>query len=209
MPIYNGIEFIDESVMSIINQTYKEWELIIGVNGHQSESPVYNIAKKYKSQATILDLHHIKGKSAALNEMLKYCKYDWVSLLDVDDKWLPKKLESQLEFMTTYDVIGTNCKYFGRLNNYPVIPVGDIGNHNFINGNPVINSSCLLRKELCYWDGEHDGVEDYDLWLKLWRQEKRFYNVPTVQVLHRIHESSAFNAKGNHNKVGDLLRKYV
>ena len=34
MPIYNGIEFIEESVKSIIKQTYTEWELIIGINGH-------------------------------------------------------------------------------------------------------------------------------------------------------------------------------
>ena len=150
----------------------------------------------------------MKGKSAALNEMLKYCKYECVSLLDVDDKWLPKKLESQIEFMSTYDVIGTNCKYFGKLNINPAIPLGDIGNHNFLRSNPVINSSCLLRKELCYWDGSLN-LEDYDLWLKLWRQGKRFYNVSTFQVLHRIHDDSAFNAKGNHNQVGALLKKYM
>jgi len=40
MPIYNGIEFIEESVSSILNQTYDQWELIIGVNGHPENSPV-------------------------------------------------------------------------------------------------------------------------------------------------------------------------
>ena len=34
IPIYNGIEFIDESVSSVLNQVYKDWEIIIGVNGH-------------------------------------------------------------------------------------------------------------------------------------------------------------------------------
>ena len=41
----------------------------------------------------------IKGKSEALNEMLKYTKYNWIALLDVDDKWLPQKLESQITYM--------------------------------------------------------------------------------------------------------------
>ena len=47
MPIYNGIQFIEESVSSIKCQTYKDWELIIGINGHEKNSDVYNIAKKY------------------------------------------------------------------------------------------------------------------------------------------------------------------
>ena len=34
MPVYNGIEYIDESVKSVISQTFKDWELLIGVNGH-------------------------------------------------------------------------------------------------------------------------------------------------------------------------------
>ncbi len=34
IPIYNGIEFIDESIHSVINQTFNNWELLIGVNGH-------------------------------------------------------------------------------------------------------------------------------------------------------------------------------
>ena len=45
MPIYNGIEFIDESVSSIMQQTYTEWELIIGVNGHPPNSEVFQKAK--------------------------------------------------------------------------------------------------------------------------------------------------------------------
>ena len=41
LPIYNGIEFIDESVQSVINQTYTEWELLIGINGHFKNSELY------------------------------------------------------------------------------------------------------------------------------------------------------------------------
>ena len=41
MPIYNGIEFINESVSSIILQTFGEWELIIGINGHPENSEVF------------------------------------------------------------------------------------------------------------------------------------------------------------------------
>jgi len=209
MPIYNGIEFIEESVSSIMQQTYEDWELIIGVNGHPPNSEVFQKAVKYANEKIhVYDLHELKGKSNSLNKMLEFCKYNWVSLLDVDDKWLPEKLERQVPFMMTYDVVGTNCQYFGDLNCCPQIPLGNISELNFKQVNPVINSSCLIKKDLCYWDANHDGVEDYDLWLKLWSQKKTFYNVYDILVLHRIHKSSAFNAQGNNNKVGDVLKKY-
>jgi len=209
MPIYNGIEFIEESVSSITQQTYTEWELIIGINGHPPNSEVFQKAVKYANEKIhVYDLHELKGKSNSLNKMLEFCKYNWVSLLDVDDKWLPEKLERQVPFMMTYDVVGTNCQYFGDLNCCPQIPLGNISELNFKQVNPVINSSCLIKKDLCYWDANHDGVEDYDLWLKLWSQKKTFYNVYDILVLHRIHKSSAFNAQGNNNKVGDVLKKY-
>ena len=51
IPIYNGIEFIDESVMSVINQTYTKWELLIGVNGHPESSSVFLAAKKYQDKS--------------------------------------------------------------------------------------------------------------------------------------------------------------
>jgi len=210
LPIYNGIEFINESVSTVIYQTYKDWELIIGINGHPEDSELYKESKIWEERdhrIKVLDLYEIKGKSNALNKMIKHCQYDWISLIDVDDKWLPKKLESQISYMDNYDIIGTYCKYFGDRNDQPSIPGGDLKNHNFTNVNPIINSSCLIRKPLAIW--EENGIEDYDLWLKLWKQGKRFYNVESIQVMHRIHQDSAFNAKGNHLKVDNLLKKYI
>ena len=209
MPIYNGIEFIDESVKSIMNQTWKKWELIIGINGHDLMSDVYLKAKKYENdQIHVVELHPIKGKSNALNEMLKLAKYDWIALLDVDDTWHKDKLLYQLPFCQAYDVIGTRARYFGEKSGCPPIPYNDLTNYNFLRGNPIINSSCLVKKELCYWDSNHDGIEDYDMWLRLWQQKCRFYNVKSIEVLHRIHGESAFNAKGNNQMVSALREKY-
>ena len=71
MPLYNGIEFIDESVTSIKKQTFKEWELIIGINGHPPNSDVYKKAKEHENdKIKVIDLFEIKGKSNALNSML-------------------------------------------------------------------------------------------------------------------------------------------
>jgi teichuronic acid biosynthesis glycosyltransferase TuaG len=210
MPIYNGIEFIDESISTILYQNYPHWELIIGVNGHPPNSEVFNIAKSYElinSKIKVYDLHNISGKSNSLNEMVKMCNYDWISLLDVDDKWLPNKLSSQIPYMDKFDVIGTQCKYFGNMNVSPNLPIGNISSFDFFKFNPIINSSCLIKKEHAHW--EEPILEDYDLWLKLRKQGKLFYNVSDIQVMHRIHNDSSFNAKGNHLKVNYIKSKYA
>ena len=110
--------------------------------------------------------------------MLDYAKYDWIALLDVDDKWKSDKLQKQVKYMDDYDVIGTKCKYFGNKR--------------------IINSSCLIRKELCSWDST-SPAEDYDLWLKLKKQNCRFFNHPDILVLHRIHGKSYFNSTQKNN----------
>jgi teichuronic acid biosynthesis glycosyltransferase TuaG len=207
IPIYNGIDFICESVSSVLRQTYGEWELIIGINGHPKDSSVYKIAKEYEkitNKIRVLDLYEIKGKSNALNEMIKYCSYDYVSILDVDDIWHEQKLEIQSQLLNKFDVIGSNCVWFGdRPGIVPHIPVGDISNYDFSIVNPMINSSSVIRKELCNWN--ENGIEDYDLWLKLRNQNKKFFNFKEILVKHRIHNASAFNSKGNNDKVDNLL----
>jgi len=212
MPIYNGIEFIDESVESIISQTYKQWELIIGINGHPENSDTYKIAKNLENidnRIKVYDLFMIKGKSTALNKMLEYCSYNYIALLDVDDIWEINKLEIETTLLGKYDILGTKCVYFGDDNKagiVPPIPIGDITEYNIVKGNPIINSSCLIKKELCYWNKDFDGVEDYDLWIRLWKSNKTFYNFNDILVKHRIHKSSAFNAQGNDLKVHELLK---
>ncbi len=198
MPIYNGIEFINESVSSILNQTYQNWELIIGVNGHQQNSIVFKIAKQYENnKIKVYDLYTIKNKSTALNKMIEYCNYDYVALLDVDDIWLPEKLLIQYKLLNKYDVIGTQCVYFDEKGGNPNIPFGDISNFNFYSMNPIINSSVLIKKNLCYWNNLF--IEDYDLWIRLWKQKNTFFNFSDILVKHRIHSNSAFNSKGNLN----------
>lgn len=194
MPIYNGIEYINESVTSILKQTYTKWELIIAINGHPLNSSVYTIAKKYESDKIRVVQFTEKGKSNTLNTMLKYCKYDHVALLDVDDIWHPYKLAYQFPFIDEYDVVGSQCLYFGELSGSPKIPYYDISKFD-MKFNPMINSSVIIKKNLCHWHSDEDGIEDYGLWMRLRKQNKTFYNCPDALVKHRIHKSSAFNSK--------------
>lgn len=213
MPIYNGIKFINESVPSILEQTYDKWELLIGVNGHPENSEVYKIAKAFEERSDkirVFDFYNIKGKANTLNEMIKYCNYDYIALLDVDDIWYPQKLEIQSIWLNAYDVIGTNCIWFGdRAGVVPPIPQNDFSNFDFAKVNPIINSSVVVRKELCWWNPKIDGVEDYDLWIRIRKQNKRFYNCPQITVKHRVHNLSAFNSGGKNNmQVPNLLKSH-
>lgn len=210
IPIYNGIEFISQCISGIESQTYTHWEVIIGVNGHEKNSKVFNKASEFANdKIKVFDLYEIKGKAKALNEMVKHAKYNWIALLDVDDVWLANKLQIQLNYMANYDVIGTRCIYFGDINNIvPRIPIGDITSFDFLSVNPVINSTVILKKELCNWR-EYTMLEDYELWLRLWRMGKKFYNDAGVHMLHRIHKESAFNSKGNHTHVKELIEEYT
>lgn len=214
IPIYNGIEFIEESVGSVINQSYTDWELLLGVNGHPQDSEIFKIAKSYESRCEpgkirAYDFYTLKGKSNTINEMIKHCKYDYVAMLDVDDIWHLDKLKIQSEFLGPYDVIGSRCIYFGEKNGIvPQIPLEDISKFDFKLVNPMINSSSITRKSLCFWDNTLDGVEDYDLWISLRRKNKKFYNCKQILVKHRIHNTSSFNAKGNHLLVNKLMQKH-
>lgn len=200
MPIYNGIEFIDESVSSILNQTFSEWELLIGINGHPPNSDIYLKAKSFESKKIRvfdLDVNLIKGKSETLNELLKYCSFNYVALLDVDDIWHPSKLELQVVILhlNKYDVIGTNGIYFGNLSGKINIPSDDLHSFDFKSLNPILNSSIVIKKELCFW--KNDCIEDYELWLRLKKMGKRFYNCKEILLKHRIYPNSFFNSKGN------------
>jgi len=217
IPIYNGVEFYKECIESVKFQDFQDFQIIIGVNGHPIMSDTYKSVLKqtietfidHNMDILILDLHWIVGKSNALNEMVKHAKYDWISLLDVDDYWIPTKLSQQIKYTDNYDVIGTDCRYFGDINGAPKLPMGDLDLFNFFDYNPIINSSCLIKKEFAFWDATVDGVEDYDLWLKLKKQNKTFFNVKNTITMHRIHRKSAFNAKGNDLMVNDIKQRYI
>ena len=210
IPIYNGIEYIDESVQSVLFQTYTDWELLIGINGHPENSVIFQKAKLYESldhRIKVFDFPEIRSKALTLNQMVKHCKYGFVALLDVDDIWHHKKLEVQVSFLDKYDVVGSNCVWFGDVNNVvPPIPVHDISQFNFAQTNPIINSSSITRKDLCFWNNH--GIEDYDMWLRLRKQNCTFYNCPEILVKHRIHKASAFNSKGHGHLVPALLKQH-
>ena len=154
-----------------------------------------------------INYYDTKGKPETLNKMVKDAKFNFIALLDVDDLWICDKLQKQLPYLDIYDVIGTGCQYFGDTNHKPILPYGDLRYFNFFQFNPIINSSVILKKEIAEWN-ENEFLEDYDLWLKLFKANKKFYNIDEILVLHRIYQTSFFNTT-NHNYVEKLKEKWL
>lgn len=211
LPVYNGVEYLDKCIESIKSQTYEDWVLFIGVNGHSYNSVVYRKAAKYEGpKIKVFDLHQVRGKAKTLNTLLTFVpvRSTHVALIDVDDLWHMDKLKEQSKYMDKYDVVGTNCRYFGESSSMPLLPFGDLGDFDFRKYNPIINSSALIKKELCHWEG--NILEDYDMWLRLWRNKKKFYNIEYVLTYHMIHKDSHFNIQQKEQDLAmkELKRKY-
>ena len=207
VPIFNGIEFLEEAIQSVLNQTFTDWVLYIGVNGHgESGGDVAIRARQIAELDTKGRIHvyiqppPICNKSKSLNDLVRRTTTEWICILDADDKWAPNKLEQQFKItqtMPNIEVIGTGCVYFGERSNVPFIPYGILVRRSTLNYNPIINSSAMIKSKHAYWD-ESDriqGVEDYDMWLRLDYQGVNMYNINAILTYHIIHKESFFNTK--------------
>lgn len=98
MPSWNTATFIVESIQSVLNQTYQNWELIIvdDCSTDNTDEVVRSI-----SDARIKYFKNDKNCGAALtrNRALREAQGEWIAFLDSDDLWMPSKLEHQIEFM--------------------------------------------------------------------------------------------------------------
>lgn len=213
IPLYNGVEFLETSMQSVMRQTHRKWQLVVGINGHSADSDVHKqanaIASKLdndKKYDIVIKHYDTLGKSKTLDAMIADCKYEWIAILDVDDYWTDDKLEKQIPYLNEYDIVGSKCEYFEGKEGSPPIPLGDFTNtHNIFSYNPVINSSAIIRKADAIWDDERYvkdipiGLEDYSMWFKLFFLKRHFYNIDKVLCFHRVHKHSAFNNTNNDN----------
>jgi glycosyltransferase involved in cell wall biosynthesis len=210
IPLYNGIEFLEETLRSVVAQTYTHWKATIGINGHGATGgDVYIQAAGIVTAISdsrisiFVQPSHIDNKSKSLNDLVRRLDAtdaDWICLLDADDLWLPTKLEEQVKLLETQhdaEVIGTTCTYFGERSGAPSLPAGALPQGVTLRVNPIINSSVMFRKKYAHWDESNTvyAIEDYDLWLRLDAAHVRFFNIDQALVKHRIHKTSAFNSK--------------
>ena len=90
IPLYNGVEYLKESVNSVKEQTYQEWEIIIGINGHSEESDVMKHALTFQNEKIRVKHYKTKGKPNTLNEMIKDTRYDNICIFSpIKSTWSP------------------------------------------------------------------------------------------------------------------------
>lgn len=99
MPCYNGEKYIEETIGSVLAQTYKNWELIVIDDGSKDASAqiVKELAKK-DSRIKLLQQSNA-GSAAARNNGIRNAKGRYIALLDSDDLWHCNFLSEQLQFM--------------------------------------------------------------------------------------------------------------
>ena len=205
IPVYNGIEFLEECIRSVIAQTYTDYDVLIGVNGHGSDGGIVgSIASTYANLDSrirvVIQGAPIASKVESLNDLMIHAHGEWICLLDCDDAWLPTKLEEQIMAKQSVarhaSVIGTFSTFFGSWTGSPIVPGEHIDTRTMADVNPIINSSSMIHRSLCRWRIEQrEGLEDYELWMRIALAGGRFYNIPKVLTRHRVHASSAFNSK--------------
>lgn len=214
IPVYNGHEYLRECLASVQNQTCAPKQVLVGINGHDpagdTVAVLEQVCEDFMDALPLeVTVYAQGGKVRTLHRLLEEkVTTNFVAMLDVDDTWLPEKLELQVEILQQYQVsvVGSNCMYRGEKTGSPDLPTGILKPMDFLVHNPMINSSIVMLTDLAHWDT--DGLEDYELWLRLVRQGHTFYNLPEPLVYHRVHKDSAFNVNPYIEKLSFIKRQH-
>lgn len=208
MPAYNAENYIGKSVKSVLDQTFKNWELIIIDDG--SSDRTAEICKKYVSlDNRIIYVFQENSKQAtARNNGLKIAKGDIIAFLDSDDLWLPTKLELSLSYfdLNKFDLIFTDSysgsdyeiKIESDLNKMNVIESEYFGKEalaQFIEFNRIPILTVLVKKQIIeninFFDSQCVLAEDYDLWLRLLKAGYRFKSINLPLSIYRVQQNSS------------------
>jgi glycosyltransferase involved in cell wall biosynthesis len=101
IPTYNRADLIGETIQSVIDQSYKSWELIIVDDGSTDDSKNY-ITKFKDERIRYYTIEHCGILGKVRNVGISHAKGDYIAFLDSDDLWLPQKLEYQLTLLDQY-----------------------------------------------------------------------------------------------------------
>ena len=98
MPSYNTAKFIKETIESVLNQTYQNFEIII-VDDCSTDNTDEVVAEIKDERIKYIKNEKNSGAAISRNRALREAKGKWIAFLDSDDVWLPEKLEKQIAFM--------------------------------------------------------------------------------------------------------------
>jgi glycosyltransferase involved in cell wall biosynthesis len=200
IPVYNGEKTIRETIDSVLNQTFQDFELIVINDG--SQDTTVEIVEGIQDPRLKLFSYPNAGQAMSRNRGFSHAVGEYISFLDADDLWTPDKLDAQLKALqenpqaavayswTNY--IDESGQYL-RQGSYVKVS-GDVFKNllvvNFLeNGsNPLIRAKALA--EVGGFDGSLTAAEDWDMWLRL-AARYHFVAVPSPQILYRVSATSS------------------
>ncbi len=184
MPTYNSFEFVLRSAYSVINQSYKSWELII-VDDCSTDGTLELLNKEFQGEekVTIISNNENKGAAFSRNVAIKRAQGRFIAFLDSDDYWYANKLSIQIEYMLDRDIALSFSAYnvvdaSNNMKRTVCVP-------NVVTYNDLLNT-CVIGCLTAVYDTHVFGKsympdirkrQDYALWLKLLRGGQKGYGI--------------------------------
>lgn len=214
LPVYNGERFLVETLHSILEQTYTNFEVIAINDGSKDRS--LDILKKYAKfdkRIRVVNREN-RGLVATLNEAIDLATGDLLARIDSDDLCVPRRIEWQVKAMRDnpkaalcygfFEIFNEDGEFLGKT----IRPSHgeDIKRMLYI-GNAIAHASVMLRKSLLPTQRYRNDVgptEDYELWTRLAAQHE-FVCVPRVIMRYRVNTSGIMHTIG-HQQWGHMRR---
>lgn len=205
MPVYNAGGFLAEAIESILNQTFRDFELLIIDDGSTDRS--LGTIKKYTKQdkrVKVVSHGENKGLVATLNEGIGLAEGKYIARQDQDDISAKSRLKKQVEYLdnnpsigllgTNYDVIDNRGKTVATTDVFTSpedIKLAEVFSNQLGHGT-IIARRRLLRT--FPYDEDFKNAEDYDLWARLSHHTK-IANLSKPLYKWRLHETGMTNTK--------------
>lgn len=216
LPVYNGEEFLKETIESVLNQSFHDWELILVNDG--STDFTQEIVQEYAKQdfrIRVISQPNL-GLSTARNTGFAHCKGEIIGFLDADDKYLPECLTIISNRFRSFDVDLLISGYFYFQDDV------NLHTHKFQNkqiradllvrGNIAPPVSHFIRRELANKLGSFDPIlkscEDWDFWIRAGKMGAKIYTVPEVLVGYRyVPKSMSRNPRVMYDALSEVSRR--
>lgn len=200
-PSYNSALFIEETMESVLGQTYENWEMIIIDDCSTDKS--LEIIQKYSSQDNRIKFFINKenlGVARSRNNAIEVSKGDYIAFLDSDDCWYPTKLEKQILLMQRNNVLLSYSAY--NIMNESSVVVGNFPVKEKITYKDVLKTSIIgtltmiyNAKELDKWYFKDIGHEDYAMKLEILKKVKFAQGIQEPLASYRIVKESLSSNK--------------
>ena len=188
MGIYNCAPTLSEALDSLYAQTFQDFKIILCDDG--STDDTYAVAKSYADRhdnIVLIQNEKNMGLNHTLNHCLEYADTEYIARMDGDDISLPTRFEKEVKFLDEhleYAIVSTPMIYFDENGEFRRGHGGfEPTKKTFIKGSPHCHAPCMVRREAYMKVGGYTEskkllrVEDYHLWMKMYAEGYRGYNL--------------------------------